>query len=85
MKFFTLLIVMTFSFSLFAGEQWKVRRDFRVDMMGKRIAMIQTAQSCFKAASERSQFKECRKTLKAEREALKAEAQATRAGFKKNK
>lgn len=80
------LLIITLSLSsvfAFAGEKWKQRRDMRVQMIGKRIAMLQKAQSCFQAASEREQFKECKQTLRAEREAIKEEAQALRGKFKK--
>lgn len=80
------LLIITLSLSsvfALAGEKWKQRRDMRVQMIGKRIAMLQKAQSCFQAANEREQFKECKQTLRAEREAIKEEAQALRANFKK--
>ena len=80
MKTLLLMTALVLSFSTMAkGDGWKKNRDFRVGQIGKRISLLQTAQSCFKSADSREAFKACRKARKASAETLKDENQAHKA------
>lgn len=73
MKSLLIALLLLSSFNLMAQEKWKARRDLRVQFIGKRIEILNTAKSCMEKAAKREDFRNCKKAQKDSSTALKKE------------
>lgn len=83
MKVLLSLILLTLSLAAHSkGEMFQKRKDFRVSHIGKKISVMQTAQSCYRSASDNKAMKACSEAKKSSMESLKKEGEAFKSSMK---